>query len=326
MVSPEVGSLLLLMPVYNDWESAAVVAQEVCRSVRHRVHVVLVDDASSARLGTDARRALREAGAETITIIRLIRNLGHQGAICVGLCWAVQSRPPGPIVIMDSDGEDRASDVPRLLASLAACRGERVVFAARKRRSEGAVFKVGYLFYRILHWCLTGRKIRFGNFSALMLGSARMLITTPSLWIHFAGTVVASRIPHCTVPTARGKRLFGESRMNLVSLTAHGLGAIAIQGSIVGTRVLIASCMAAGLIFIGIGAVVGIRLWTTAAVPGWATYTSGLHALFALQVVVIAMVTALAMIGAAAPAENAPQASFHLLIDEAHELTDEHDS
>src|SRR6188474_2587228 len=130
---------VILIPVFNDWESVALVLPELEKSLAaasRRAELILVDDCSIARPEnlsiTDSLNAIR-----SIDVLTLARNLGHQRAIAIGLSYIAMHRPCRAVVVMDGDGEDLASDVPRLLDAFDKSGGDHVVFAKRTRRSEG---------------------------------------------------------------------------------------------------------------------------------------------------------------------------------------------
>lgn len=77
--------------------------------------------------------------------------------------------------------------------------------------------------------------------------------------------------------------------MNFVSLVTHGLSAISVFGDIVGVRMLLASAAASVLLVLAIAAVLGIRLFTHQAIPGWATYASGTLGILFMQFIAIAI-------------------------------------
>jgi len=114
------ADLLILMPVFNDWESVEQLMSRlgaVLDEASLRASVLLVDDGSAQPppegLGTHV-----SCGIVDLSIVRLRRNLGHQRAIAIGLGVAYDDYPPLPVVIMDADGEDRPEDVPRLYRAL----------------------------------------------------------------------------------------------------------------------------------------------------------------------------------------------------------------
>jgi len=292
MSSPtaQCSRLIVLMPVYNDWKAAGMLLQRIDQVLlAHNLlaSVVVIDDGSAVswhqELVPGHFRALNR-----VEVLELRRNLGHQRAICVGLCYLYAQDLSLPLVIMDSDGEDAPDDIPRLLEQYRTEQGQKVVFAARAKRAEGLVFRLGYLLFRLVHLLLTGRRVRVGNFSILPPSAVSGLVTTANLWSHYAAAVVSARIPSCSVPTKRAKRLDGSSRMDVVALVVHGLVAISVFSDVVGVRLLLA-CVALGLLaFGGISAVVVVRLYTSLAIPGWATYSIGLLGLLLLQSVLLA--------------------------------------
>jgi hypothetical protein len=64
------------------------------------------------------------------------------------------------------------------------------------------------------------------------------------------------------------------SQMSLVSLVLHGPGGIAVHGDVIGVRALLGTLVAIVARLIGIAVVAVIRLATTLAMPGWATYST----------------------------------------------------
>lgn len=276
------------MPLYRDWESAALVCraldENLARLPQVSVRVLLVDDGSADGLSGwspfNARYLAR------VDAIRLRRNLGHQRAICCGLCYVNDHIESDAVLVMDADGEDRPEDAIRLIeAMIAAPAG--VIFAERRKRMEGAAFRAGYWLYRIFHRLLTGIPVRVGNFSIVSSSNLDRLTCMAELWNHFAGAVFKSKVDFRCIPMNRGRRLRGRSSMNFPALVAHGLAGIATFQEMVTTRILIASAICLLLLLAALAVVIGIRLCTNLAIPGWATYTAGLIVILVAQVLAI---------------------------------------
>src|SRR5262249_28722076 len=153
-------------------------------------------------------------------------NLGHQKAIAIGLAYAVANDLADVFVVMDADGEDRPSDVPRLLAAIESGPEYSVIVAQRTKRTEPLAFRVLYQIYRLLFFVLTGYKISFGNFSAMPIAAARRLVAMNELWVNFPATLIRSGLHLIELQTEKGKRYQGQSRMNFVSLITLGFGAV----------------------------------------------------------------------------------------------------
>ena len=156
-------------------------------------------------------------------------------------------------------------------------------FAERSKRSEGALFRVLYQVYRTLHLLLTGYGIRFGNFSIIPPKLLGALVIDPNLWLHYAATVVSARIPYTTIPTNRGVRLHGKSKLNLTAMVIHGLAAITCYSEIVGLRLIFGTF---GLIVVISLVIVGVlieRLATPYAISGWSSTVIGISIVLLLQ-------------------------------------------
>src|SRR5262249_13928887 len=167
-------------------------------------------------LSTDPKAIAR------VDVLRLRRNVGHQRAIGIGLAFIQANRPCRAVVVMDADGEDRPSDVPRLLARLKATDGRTIAFAERTRRSERYVFKLFYHLYRAVHRTLVGFGVRVGNFSIVPWAALESLVSVGELWNHYAAAVFKARLPYETVATMRGVRLAGGSLIPFLPLVLHG--------------------------------------------------------------------------------------------------------
>ncbi|MHC4880076.1 MAG: glycosyltransferase [Planctomycetota bacterium] len=271
--------VILLIPVFNDWESVSLLLPLLERELDHvdaPVHLLLLDDGSTQQ--PDAAALADTCSGfcrlRKIDILRLQRNLGHQRAIAAGLCHVAAHRPCSAVVVMDADGEDAPHDVPRLLAELDRREGETIIFAERTKRSENLSFRFFYWLYRVLHLWLTGIPVRIGNFSAVPASMLPGIAVVSELWNHYAASVVKSRLPFDTIPTERATRLAGISKMNLVSLVIHGLSAISVFSERTGVRLMIAGTCLALFTLTGLAASVATALTTDWSVPVWTTFAT----------------------------------------------------
>jgi len=287
-----------LIPTYNDWDALLVVLGALDKELAARpgaYQVLVVDDGSNIDAPADPGLGLKVI--RRVEVLRLRRNLGHQRAIAVGLCFLVEERAGQGIIVMDGDGEDRPGDVPRLLPAEGAPPARYATFAERVRRSEGLAFTLFYHLYRTLHRILTGIPVRMGNFSYLPWYLASRLAICGELWNHYAAAVVASRTEYRLVPCPRGHRVRGKSTMGVVSLVAHGLSAIAVFSDRVGVRVLAASAAASGLAVLALAAVLVLKCCTTLALPGWATTAGGLLVVFLGEMVLLSVLFVFVVLG-----------------------------
>jgi glycosyltransferase involved in cell wall biosynthesis len=290
--------IAIVTPVFDDWEAFATLIAEIAHQLDGRdiaFHVIAVDDGSSIAPEPAAVAVPTKSCIAEIEVLRLALNLGHQRAIATGLCAVADRRDIDAVVVMDCDGEDRPEDIAELCD---ASRGNPgwIVLAHRSKRSESLGFRLGYTVYKLLFHALTGRVINFGNYAMLPIKAVRRLVHMPELWNNLPAAIMRSRVPYVTVPTARGQRYAGQSKMNLVSLAVHGLSAMSVYTDMIFVRTLIAAAVVAGLSVLGIIAVILIRFVTDLAVPGWATTVVGNLLIVLLQTVVIVIATSLMML------------------------------
>jgi hypothetical protein len=285
------NKFFILMPVYNDWGALSLLLPTLDRELKSdglTAGVLLVDDGSTTappkNLGT-----LFEAIA-TIDVLSLRRNLGHQRAIAVGLSYIEANHPQSSVVVMDSDGEDDPKDVPRLIRECVAHREEKIVFAARIKRSEGWIFTFFYHLYRLIHFLLIGIRVRVGNFSVVPPRALKRLVAVSELWNHYAAAVHKAKLPMEFIPSERATRLAGPSRMDMVSLVVHGLSAMAVFGDRIGVRLLIVVSAGMVLTVTALAIVIATRLVTDLAIPGWATYAAGLLFVMLMQMLLVILV------------------------------------
>lgn len=276
----------VVVPVFNDWAALQPLVAGLAAATAGgpRPRLVIVDDGSSEQ-GPDLA-ALADTGLAG-EILRLNRNLGHQGAIAVGICHAVAKEEGGVIAVMDGDGEDRPEDLPRLLAVL---NGEAagIVVAERARRHVPLGFRVFYRLYSIAFRLLTGAHLGFGNFCALGPAAARRIAHMPEVTIHLAATLLLSRLGIRRLSMDRGARYDGRSKMSFVALTGHGLRSIAVFGETVLTRIVIAAVWLAGLGALTLLIVFLMKLLGLAS-PGWTTTVAGVVLGLVAQTVVASL-------------------------------------
>jgi polyisoprenyl-phosphate glycosyltransferase len=293
--------LIVLMPVYNDWEVVDVVCRELdaemVRQPHVELHVLIVDDGSSTVRPADLLMGPL-AAIRAVHVLALRRNVGHQRAIAIGLAWVTEHLPSDAVLVMDADGQDSPGDIVTLLERFERHGRRTAVFAARRKRPESLLFKIFYTAYMLFHRVLTGFGVRIGNFSVIPAARVGGLLVSSDLWTHYAAAVVRSRIPMETVPVNRRERRRGRSTMDFVALVAHGLSAISVFRERVGTRLLVGAVAGAGLLAL-LFVLWGFTLFAGGyrqAIPTWAWIAAGLIAIGTFQAVLALFVLAFSII------------------------------
>lgn len=285
-------NILIVIPAFNDWEALGKLLPLIDKIVLPQdahLEVVVVDDYSTQSV-PDSLIYQEHRQIRAVNILRLRRNLGHQRAIAVGLSYIYHRLNCDLVVVMDGDGEDSPSEIEHLLNISERTGNNKIIFAKRSKRSESYTFKFFYFIYKKLYLLLIGREISVGNFSLIPVSLLKHVVVISEIWNHYSSGIYRSRIPYLEVAVPRARRLAGKPKMNLVSLITHGLSSIAVFGDIVGTRILLSVMVLLIVLLLLLGLVFLIRILTDWAIPGWATYVSGLLILSLFQLVLIGTV------------------------------------
>lgn len=312
--------IAIIMPIYNDWESFSQLIAEIDHSLDdHDISfsIIAVDDGSRTSLTTEITFGI---AIQAVEIVRLATNLGHQRAIALGIAAAEEKSDLDYVAVMDSDGEDTPSELKRLVRE-AVTRKEEVVVAQRRRRSEGWVFRLFYFFYRVIFIALTGQRIDFGNFSVVPRRYLKSLASSPFTWNNFAASLLRQGAILHRVPTARGSRYFGRSKMNFIGLVAHGLGAMSVFSEVVFIRTLLASLCILTLSIVVAACVIGMKVLTDLAIPGWTTNVLGFALLAAMQAAMLPVMMAFLLLSNRSGAQTTPRAAMLHFIDDRETLS-----
>ena len=285
--------LCLVTPVFNDWASLAKLLAELDQTLQSHgaiVDVIAVNDASTTAVEGELSKGLEAKTIQSVTILDVKTNVGHQFAMALGLQHAAENATFDAVIVMDADGEDRPSDVIKLLQIWRA-NPRSLVVARRTKRSESIAFRMCYMLYRFVFRILTGRAIAFGNFLIVPTALLPAVVSRPELVNHVAATLLRTRLPIVNVPTERGRRYTGSSQMNISALVLHALGALSVFSDILFSRLLIVSSLFGFLCAIGMIVVTVLRLLTDLAIPGWATSAMGALAILVVQIVILILCT-----------------------------------
>ena len=285
-------NLCILLPVYNDWSCLPRLLRELDQSLlasdAFATVVILNDGGDPPRNSADfidcEYRRLRD-----FRMIELVRNLGNQNALAVGLSFIRDHVECDAVVVMDSDGQDSPTDLPQLLS--AHCEHpQALITAERSGRSEGLLFRICYRIYRWAFIALTGKRLTFGNYSVIPAECLGRLCIMSELPTNFAAALIKSRVPiHC-VPCHRAARFDGVSSQNFVTLTIHGINGISVFSEIALVRISLFSIVIIAVTLAGITAVSSIRLFTSLATPGWASTVVGALLILMFQALLLSLV------------------------------------
>ena len=218
---------ILLIPVYNDWKSVFKLLENIDEQIKAweaEVTVLIVNDAS-----TEERPKI-EFVFKNIKLIRVMNmkeNRGHARCNASGLKYISENENFDYVIPMDGDGEDRPEELS-LLFNKSKENPDKVITADRVKRAEGPLFRFCYEMHKYLTYIFTGHSIKFGNYTCLPKTAVIQMAKNASTWSSFSGSLsklVGSRV---SVPSIRGSRYFGPSKMSFFNLIKHSLSIIAV--------------------------------------------------------------------------------------------------
>ncbi len=211
----------ILIPVFNDWESLLSLLNNIhtlkINNIAH-IKVLIVDDCSTEILN----KKIEFDSFKNIEIIKNSKNIGHGKSIAHGINYISKKNDFDYLIVMDGDGEDRPEEVKELilksidLPSL-------TITANRIKRSESAFFKLSYLLHKILTLVLTGYSIKFGNFMCIPRQDLNLIVSNKNLSVSFSGTIAKFIKNKTFIPSMRGVRYYGPTKMSFIKLIRHSL-------------------------------------------------------------------------------------------------------
>ena len=217
----------ILIPIYNDWQSVFKLLENIdseIESLAAEVSVLIVNDASTEQR---PKINLNLNNLKSIQVINMKENRGHARCNAAGLKYINEKEDFDYVIPMDGDGEDRPEELLSLIEK-AKEYSDTVITADRVKRSEGVFFKFCYLVHKYLTFIFTGQSIKFGNYTCLPKSAVIRMVEEAATWSSFSGSLSKIAKERISVPSTRGSRYFGPSKMSFVNLLKHSLSIIAV--------------------------------------------------------------------------------------------------
>ena len=219
--------IIILIPVYNDWESLKKLIEEINDNIKNfddiNFECIIINDAST----TQIPEFLKPSKFISLEILNMKENRGHARCNAFGIRYIIKNKKFDNLILMDGDGEDRPLEIKSLINKIKENPNLSVV-AKRVKRSEGPIFQTLYQLHKLITFIFTGQNVNFGNYSLLTKNDVEKLHSKPSLWSSFSGTVKKNIKPFNEINSIRGLRYFGPSQMSLFKLIIHSLSIIAV--------------------------------------------------------------------------------------------------
>jgi len=218
---------IILMPLYNDWKSVSKLLEQIDSQTNiwdTEVSIVIVNDASTeerVNLKFDFKKIKK------VKILNMKENIVHQRCIATGLIYISENEDFDHVIVMDADGEDRPEELNDFF-NKAKENPSMTITGNRFKRSEGPIFRFLYEVHKILALILTGKLIKFGNFSCVPKNHVKELIKKPYLWNSYSSSIIKTIKERTFIKSIRGIRYVQPSKMNFLGLIFHSLSIISV--------------------------------------------------------------------------------------------------
>ena len=215
----------ILIPVFNDWESLSTLLSNIDvlkLNTFGNITILVIDDCSTEILSKKIN-----FNSFDVEIIKNAKNIGHGKSIANGIQYLSNKNDFDCLIVMDGDGEDRPEEIKQLILKSIAFPSATIT-ANRIKRSEGLLFKLFYILHKILTFVLTGRSIKFGNFMCIPKKELSPISSNPNLLVSFSGTISKFIKDKQQIPSIRGIRYHGPTKMSFLKLVRHSLLIISV--------------------------------------------------------------------------------------------------
>ena len=217
----------ILIPVYNDFQSVSKLISNINSIILNDINefsVIIVNDASTEKTEIDISNFDK---INSIKIINMKENQGHARCIATGLKHIFEKEEFDYVIPIDGDGEDRPEEISKFVEFLKYDNTKPIV-GERIKRSEGLVFKISYNVHKLITFIFTGHSIKYGNFTCLPKSTVEKMINEKATWSSFSGSLAKLEKHRSTIPSIRGERYFGPSKMSFYNLIKHSLSIISV--------------------------------------------------------------------------------------------------
>jgi polyisoprenyl-phosphate glycosyltransferase len=277
--------LSIVAPVYDEQELVEeFVARACAAAAEYDFELVMVNDGSS-----DATPELLDRLSSVdprVRVIHLSRNFGHQAALTAGLEHAA-----GDVVAMiDADLQDPPELIPDMVAHWS--QGADVVYAVRRQRDGESAFKLATAswFYKLFDkLAQVDLEPNSGDFRLLDRRALDALLAMTERSRFLRGMTVWVGFNQTAVSYERDARHAGETKYTLRRMLRFSLDAITSFSHLPLQLATYAGILSAGLAFIAIPVVIGLRLFDS-YLPGFSSITIAILLLGGIQLIALGVI------------------------------------
>tara|TARA_S200000501_G_scaffold351673_1_gene369754 strand:+ start:77 stop:946 length:870 start_codon:yes stop_codon:yes gene_type:complete len=217
----------ILIPVYNDWQSVLKLLDDInliVKNLNQEISIIIVNDASNHDRQDEEKKL---ENINSVKILNMKINQGHARCIATGLKYIYEKEDFDYVIPMDGDGEDRPEEISDFINYVNETQ-DKIIVGERIKRSENLAFKICYQIHKLITFTFTGKSIKYGNFTCLPKATVEKMINEKATWNSFSGSLRKIEKNLSSIPSIRGIRYFGPSKMSFFNLLKHSLSIISV--------------------------------------------------------------------------------------------------
>ena len=208
----------ILIPVYNDWQSASKLIDEINNlslSSEYEISTIIVNDASNHDRLNESKDL---SNIHSYKIINMKKNQGHTRCIAVGLKYIFEKEDFEYVIPMDGDGEDRPIEIKDFIEQIKLSHGKPIV-GLRVKRSESLLFQICYKIHKLITLTFTGKSIKFGNFVCLPKSTVEKMVNEKATWNSFSGSLTKVEKELISIPSITHPAYLGHAPSSLILIS-----------------------------------------------------------------------------------------------------------
>lgn len=270
MTSNENDKISIVLPIFNEEKNIPILIAELIKNLKAYLNyeIIFVNDGSTDNSESIITNFCRENSK--IKLINLSRNFGHQEALTAGL----ESASGDAVIMMDGDLQDPPSLIPQMVEKWK--EGYEVVYSVKKTRKEKFLRKFFFkMFYKVFNFLSEVKMpMESGIFSLIDKKVLKIIISLEEKNKYIAGLRYWVGFNQTSIEFERPDRLEGQPKQTfakLLKLAMDGIFSFSNKPLEIAFWIgLITIITSLFLILV----IIYIKLFTTKAIPGYATYTS----------------------------------------------------
>lgn len=292
-MNPNCPTLAIVVPCYNEEAVLPMTLPELSGVIEQLTSagkisgmskIYLIDDGSADQTWPLLQQAAEQL--ESVVAVKLSRNCGHQNAVVAGICATTEDI----VVSIDADLQDGPENIIPMVDEY--LKGHDVVYGVRNERGTDTFFKrfTAEAYYRLMKKMGVDLVFNHADFRLMSRRAIEAFKEYGESNLFLRGIVREIGYPSAVVEYERKERLAGESKYPLRKMLSFAWEGITSFSTVPLRAITVLGFFAGTFSFVTLLWVLGTRIFTDSAVPGWASILLPLLFVGSVQLICLGIV------------------------------------